>query len=449
MPVETAHQPKPFVPRDGRVRAQCGHCRRDFAPDKGGAQRSKDGGPKTPKRWTKLGDGKFLCDVCRAAQFVVRVIRCEVGDVAEAESRDKQEFIAAAYQASQELAKFGNWFLQRLYAADPATDPKTWTKNSKGQDALPALPEVPFYEATRIFTGVSPRVLCQAAQNVRGHYAQDRFNVFVSLLRSTRSYKKTTLPLPIPNQAWQFIVLPDGQIGASIAVGPGKNWKLRLRIDAANREYARQIMEGVAIQRGAAMLVLRRREVYAGENKGSFVKRWTLKVVACFPRKKARQSHREVTLELGHDAKCLWVGRILDDQEGELWEFPAVRLKERLVSHLHRDQRRQIDNSRLSRRARRRLGQNRTRHCDHNNFFVQKETEQQIAALVRRCVSAGVTTVQYEITDRGWAKHFPWYRLRQKLAIALENEGLALHVLDGGEAVSACAKPTAEMGDEA
>lgn len=438
---------------DKRIPVNCCECNTDYAPKQGGAKVAKDGLPKTPKGWSRYGDG-FLCRNCRNSRYMSRTIRCEVASVAESEARQWGEFVTAAYAASQQCKRFANWYWARLFAADPATDPSTWTtktskKTGKELTVLPSLPDVPWYRATKIFTDVSPSVLVQLSQQVRGVYCTDRWEVLVSNERTVRCCRRKTLTIPCPSQRWKLVTLPDGRFGVTLAVGPGKSWALRLTVDAYNREYLKQLVAGEAMQRGTANLKLVSRERRSGES-AEPVKRWTLFVAGMFARPNTKRKKAATrTLTLGHDAKCLWVGSLLDDDSGELWEFPAVRLRERLTSHGMRDRRKQIDNSqmprRLSKRAMRRLKQARTGHCDRHAEFVDKESEQQIAALVRRCVAAGVDCVEYEITDRGWTPHFPWRRLRDKLAIALENEGIALHVLDYGEPITASAEPTGEM----
>lgn len=420
------------------------------------ARPAKDGSAKTPMRWCKNIDGSFMCHKCREAKYITRTIRCEVSGLADSETRTLKEFVGAAYDCSRACNRGANWLLQRLFAIDPATDPTTWTKTAKGSTVLPALPEFNncYSEMTRAFPEISPSVITQLASSVRRYYCKERFEVLVALSRSTRSYRSTALPIPIPMQAWKFIVLPDGFYGAQLAVSPGKSWKVKLRIDANRRSYVTQIMEGVAPFRGTATLKLISREMRSGERKGTKIQQWTLLVSGRFPRKRQRQNHQEITLQLGNDAKCLWVGQILEsDRDDDFWEFPAVRLKERIVRHAMRDKRRQIDDSQMprtiSRRAQKRLKESRTAHCDTHQAFVAKEIEQQIAALVRRCVSRGVTSVDYDITDRGWTKSFPWYRLREKLAIALENEAIGLHLIGAEEAVTASARPIGEMESHA
>lgn len=416
------------------LQARCGQCAATVK-----ARAAKDGGLRTPRGWTKEGDG-WLCGKCRQALYITRAVRMEFVDVAPSELRTKSEFYEAAWLASIACAKFANWYLQRLFAADPAAAMRFGPKPK-----LPPLPTVDFYRAATVtFVDLSPRVICQLAQSVRSYYSRERWECFVAMTRCVRSYRWSALPIPIPRQAWSIITLPDDTLGISLAVGPGSNWKLKMRADPVARGALAKVLAGEATA-GAASLRMVSRELRSGERQGQRRKFWTLRIAVRLPKPKARQSHQDKVLQLGHDGECLWVGSILDDADGELWEFPAVRLKQRIVGHWLRDKRRQIDDQQqgrhLSRRARKRLRGERTALCDKHQSRVKEEIKLQIATLVGRCVSAGVTAVEYDTADRGWMKSFPWHQTQTQLAAALENEGIACHLLNQD---TACARP---MGD--
>lgn len=405
------------------------------------ARLNKDGGLKTPRGWVRDGEA-WLCPKCRQSLFVTRAYRAEIIGPADSESRNKQEFYTAAWAASTACAKFANWYLQRLFAADPAASMRFGEKPK-----LPAMPTVDFYrDATAMFGDLSPRVLCQLAQTVRSYYSRERFDCFVRMTRCVRSYRWSGLPIPIPRQAWSLITLPDGTLGVSLAIGPGKNWKLKMRCDASQRAALALVQAGDAVA-GAASLRLVSRELRSGESAGQRRKFWTLRIAVRSPRPKARQRHQDKVLQLGHDAGCLWVGAIQDDADGELWEFPAVRLKQRIVGHWLKDKRRQIDDQQqgrqLSRRARKRLRGERTSLCDKHQERVRAEIKLQIATLVGRCVSAGITAVEYDTSDRGWLRSFPWSNLQTQLVAALETQGIACHLLNQD---TACARPMGETG---
>ena len=72
---------------------------------------------------------------------------------------------------------------------------------------------------------------------------------------------------------------------------------------------------------------------------------------------------------------------------------------------------------------------NRTAKCEARQRKIGKLLEVYAAALARWCVSHGVTSVDYDVTDRGFLPHGPWRRLADRINTSLENEGIALHVL--------------------
>ena len=97
------------------------------------ARPAKGGGLKTPKRWKKVGDDVFRCPDCTKGSFLARSIRLSIVDVVSPETRTKAEMYSALVSASSDLARFANWYVQRLFVTDPAL---AWRHPAK----FPALP---------------------------------------------------------------------------------------------------------------------------------------------------------------------------------------------------------------------------------------------------------------------------------------------------------------------
>lgn len=390
------------------------------------ARPSKDGGPKTPKGWRKLV-GVFTCPECVRSAYYTRGFRVEIRGLAEGEERDVKEFRAALAAASKASARFGNWYVQRLFAADLAASP-TLDKTKDGKDKLPPMPEMYVYpEAVKAFPELSGGCIAGLTQMVRGWYAKRRWEALVALNRSVENYRFGYLPVEVRKQDWSLKSLADGKFCIKCAVAPGKSWLVGAWADSINLTRLRQIAKGDAIP--LAMKIVRGSKTLAN---GERVKSWFFRISAMFPRTPKRNTHKEITLTLGHDPGCLLFGSL--EGSDDVFEFPGVSVREIIVNGDKADKKRQQQASMCrqftSRRGAERWGRHRSKLCEKRNRQIGKQIELAAASLARWCVSHRVTSVDYDTRSMGFVCHFPWHALKQKIHDVLEREGIALHVLE-------------------
>jgi hypothetical protein len=409
---------------------------------------TKDGsGMKTPRGWKKVADG-VRCGQCTRAAFVMRSVRLRIIGPHDSEPREAKELWQAMCRASGELADFANGYLQKLMAADPALA-------FDSPDKMPALPEVDYYSAAvTAFQNIAPRSLCQAAQAVRSYYVQERFACLAQKNRNVRSYRWDGLPIPVHNQAWRLESIDEKEIVLRLQVGPGKSWTLKVFADGVNLARMRQLLSGEG-ERGAAVLMRRRRQPRPGET--TVRRSWFLKIAGNFPRvePKRRESHKEITLTLGHDAESLLFGAIEGDEE--CFEFPGVDVRKMIVGFDRTDAKRQVEASLKwglwPKRKSKRWAQDRAAQCAKQAKKVEAQVKLAAAALASWCKARGVTSVDYDTADRGFVPHFPWQALRLSIQSALENIGVALHVVGSEEQNTseqvALAEPGATTADGA
>jgi hypothetical protein len=119
------------------------------------------------------------------------------------------------------------------------------------------------------------------------------------------------------------------------------------------------------------------------------------------------------------------------------------------------DRRRAIDNGHRrrewSRRKAARWAADRTAACEKRLAKLKAEMALAAASLARWCRKQGVTAVDYDRTPRGFLDTFPYRALLDRITTALENAGIALHVLGDEQDKSqvAFAGPGSETGDMA
>lgn len=405
------------------------------------ARPAKAGGVKTPRGWKKVADG-LRCRECTRSAMFARSVRTRIVAVEDDKGRDAKAFYQALYAASNDAAAFANWYIQQLYKADEGTLPIA--RDGK----LPACPQVDFYgQATRLFPRLAPTSICSLAQMVRGWYAADRFACLLLKNRMVRTFKTLELPIPVHVQSWRF----DGEAGGGIAIkaqiGPGHSWRFIVRTDGSELGRLKSLIAGDG-ERGAAMFVKRRRAKRPGESTPP-PKVWQFRIAGLFPRRAPRQSHQEVTLRLGFDAGMLLFGALEDSDD--VYELYGCDAKKIIVGGDRSDRIRQVDASKMrglwSRRKVRRWQADRTIACERRAKKLGKLIELYAADLARWCRSHGVTAVDFDATDRGFMPHFPYAQLRGRIACALENIGIALHVLDAdGEPLAEQRKQEALVG---
>lgn len=403
---------------------------------------TKDGATaKTPRGWRKI-DGEFVCGDCVSQRFYARSFRVEItglaGDKVDKYGRTIETFRKQLRAASKEAARYGNWLVQRLFAADPAasTPSAQWPTTKDGKPRLPTLPEVEWYVPQQ-FADISPATITALAKMVRQWYGERRWEAFVALNRSIENYRFGYLPVEVRAQDWQIAAGDDGRYCfRRIAVQPGPSWDVSVYCDVRNLHVLRQCVDGEAIPLGLK-IVRRSKQPIPGSN-GKPVKRWFFRVSVLLPRKPRRQSHQEITMTLGHDRGVLLFGALEGDAKP--FEFPGVEIRHLIVggdkSDRLRQQEQAITRGLMPRRMHRRWSTDRTRACENRLRKIDYQLWLAAKALARWCASRHVTSVDYDLTDHGFLPHFPYRALRDRIAMKLEEQGIALHCLDArGELV--------------
>lgn len=390
------------------------------------ARPNKDGAPKVPKTWRRIND-VLTCRDCAKKNYYTRAIRVEIRGVAPGEERTTNEFRQTLSKASSAAARFGNWYIQRLYAADLACAP-TLEKTKDGKTKLPPMPDVDYYrEAVKAFPELSGGGISGLAQMVKQWYGARRFDALIALNRSVESYRFGYLPVEVRKQDWKLLRDAEGKLTIRCSVNPGRSWTVSVYADVRGRSQLEQIEHGEAIPL-ACKIVRATKQPVAGSGAPPR-KAWFFRISAMFPRKPRRQSHQEVTLTLGHDAEYLLFGAIDgSDEERHVYQSPGVTLKQLIVGGDKSDRAHQQEWSAArgiwSRRKVARWSKDRTRMCENRRRKIGKLIELEAAKLARWCVRSKVTSVDYETADRGFVPHFPWRQLRDKIAFALERESI-------------------------
>ncbi|MCI0357920.1 MAG: hypothetical protein L0211_05455 [Planctomycetaceae bacterium] len=386
-------------------------------------RRLKDGSLAAPMGWKKTADN-MRCRDCTRANYITRSVRVRLIG-AESGNADEWAVIRKSLNANSALvAKFANWYLQRLLAADLAMQPF--------EGKLPACPEVDYYaDARRLFPTINPQGLGQAARTVRAYYADRRFAVLVAKNRNVDTYRWDGLPIPVHVQSWSLVAEEDRGIILRIGGEAGGSWRVKIYADGINLTRVHQLMSGEA-EAGAASFIRRARPPREGEAKGQRRKRsWYLRIAGRFPKPTAKRKRLATkVLTLGHDKECLLYG-VTDHDGDEPVEIHAADLRSMICGHRRRDRKRQVDCSTIyramPRRKAKRWAAARTVLAAKHQAKVTQVLKEVASHVAWKCERLGVDEVNYDPTDRGWIDGFPFHRLKSALANALEGRGIAFH----------------------
>lgn len=425
------------MPQHTDIKAACSRCGREQKT----SRTKKNGALRVPKGWRRFGD-ELLCGGrkdragCVQQAYYVRAFRVEIRGLAEGEARDMREFRAALAAAAREQARCGNLYIQRKFAAELAVSENLKVVNGKHKlPPAPAIDRTAFYrEAVARFPALSGGCVSGLMQMLDGWYNSDRFKAFVALNQSVRNYAFGYLPIEVRRQDWSLKSLSiDGKKCYSIhmSINPGKRWKTRIYADVENLARLKQVESGAAVPLGLKIVRANKRRIEGAPPR----KAWFFRIAAMFPRKPPRRSHQEIRLTLGHDAGCLLFGAL--EGSDDVFEFPGVALHKIIVGGDRGDRAHQVELS-LARglwpkRKILRWGLDRSRFAENRARKIGAQLKLAAAALARWCKSHGVTSVDYDIQDRGFLPHCPWRALRDDINFALEREAIALHVLETDE----------------
>lgn len=402
---------------------------------------NKEGQAKLPRGWLRAGE-EPVCGKCREAAWMLRSVRVTIsgplcGDDEPIESyRARQhELWLALGAAARDSARLANWLVQRLLAADPLAamtqdEIDALPRTRGGGPKVPPCPEIDYYRtATARFGALAPKAIVSIAQRVREVYSEERFAALVALSRGVRSYVRHELAVDVPSQAWR-IERAGKRWVLRTAIAPGASWRLVVYADAWAAGYLEQLADGRALGRGLQLVRrgVRERETDSREQHGRRKKVWCAQLALLVPRPTRRRqaADREVTLVLGHDAEALWYGHLLEEP-GVEYTWRGERLR-RLVGQPSHGGEDPLWRRGLARRRQRRWLESHQRRARRRDDRIQAELDTAARDCGLWCRRQGVTSVDYDATDRGYfGGRGPYHLAARRLALALENQGIALH----------------------
>lgn len=372
----------------------CSRCEqsKDVKPTAKGEARL----PRNWQRWNEL----VWCDHCWHAHFKLRAVQVPLRMITD----EQWTILRAAWADSRAVA---NASVQAMLKDDVMRTP--------AMEKMPAPPKTYLYPIGRAAApNLSPRSVVAVTHAVQGKYNRSRWDVIWRGSASPPVYRR--YPVPIPPDCYELRKDDNGWHVLSVRLG-GKWIDLRLDRSAGSRRGLSsidQIIAGAAKGVEAAL-------IYRPANKGDRRTRKAeamAKVVAWIPRGNEKVANRVGPLDVMTTKDTFLVANHGEWEEGRRIQGDHVRMwivghQEMLARIKERPQGRE--------HKRREYEQRCTKQRNRIDSFVKMT-----AAQLRRWAQySRASVINYDDTERGYFPSFPWAAMRQAIAIACDDLGIA------------------------
>lgn len=405
-----------------------------------GCTKEVEGGERAPRGWRGVPgqEGQLLCPSCNTGKFVVRAVAFPVaGPVAVEKVRGGPEvpegfctwegLRSQLRPAFEESTRLVNWVVQQLRSADVAF-------LGRGQKT-PAFPKLDLYNLS---APIAPSLAPQA-RNTTLRAASDRY----SALRREILAGQVSLPsfrfphpLPIQNQSWEPVMLPDGRPAVKVRIG-AYYWTLRLRGGPMFRRQLDGLRAMITNEARRGDLVFYEKRAHGGDHRPSGAlgptnrtgkSRLMIKLVGSFPRREDKGPRQGIlTATTKRDVLLSWEieGGMTGRADGR---YHPEHVRSWVGGHKARLQKWSDTlkpEHRFPAEERRRMVSDHEatleKHRNRMKSFVQT-TAAMLANLADR---RRVAKVVYDDTDKTYCD-LPWYEIRERLRTLLGERGIVV-----------------------
>lgn len=372
------------------------------------------------KRDGKTAGSPVYCPACWADRASLRALTLPIAGVVSCDDAPATwaQFREALRAEWAQTTALCNWALTQFYCRDVRREP--------GVEKMPAMPRVYLYpEARERFPGLPPTALASILQAVEKKYRATRYDLIWTASVALPTYKYPT-PCVAHCDTWSLDRDGAGRPVVSVRLGAHR-WKLALR---RGPRYARQLAGLTRIVKQGELAIYRKR---AGESKGGDGGSVTdreggqrvtydvmCKLVVHLRRDRpgGEPQPRTGTLKVHTAADALLVAINAEDER--IWTWHAAQIPRWVAEHRKRlDQ--WSDDSKAEQRpvpdfAARRdaMVAKQRRRLD----AAVKEAARNLANYAKR---RGVLRVELDNSVRTFCASFPWYALRDRLAVVLDE----------------------------
>jgi hypothetical protein len=373
---------------------------------------------RLPSGWHKRAD-EVLCSTCWGARYLLRAIAMQVVSPLDCEWKDLRVSLSAMWALTTQAS---NWMVTQLYSRDVkrTNEPK-----------MPPMSRVYLYpEARERFPGLPSQSVAALEQAVQKKYRAARYELIWTCARSLPTFRYP-IPFAVPNQGWSAQLLEAQKPVVSVRIGEAR-YRLRLKGGPGFRRQRAafgQICSGEAVQGELALY-----------QQGDHL---MCKLVAWLPRPPV-PSGKTGTLSVRTDRDCLLVA--LDATKESLWKYNADHIVRRFREH--RDQlQRWAGDQKYEQRPVPSFAARRAKAVERYHASVRSAVQQIAAELVGYAKRRKFAEVKYDDKVTDYAPQFPWFALRDRIAVNCDEAGIVFtHA--SGELAEETPEPLAKGKEE-
>jgi hypothetical protein len=358
---------------------------------------------RPPNAWKRRADEVFCAD-CWEDRYVLRAISIPVASPIDCEWQELDVALRTAWALTTQAC---NWMLTELYTRD-------FRRN--GEEKMPAMAPVYLYPETRQrFPGLPSQTCAALERTVQAKYRAARYKLIWTCQVSLPTYRYPT-PFPVPNQGWS-VTIEEQRIVVSARIGD-KRLRFRLRGGPGfrrQRNSVDQLVSGSAVQGELALYK-------SGKDT-------MCKMVAWLPRLQPKgTSPRSGILRVRTDNDMLLLA--LNEKDETLWKYYGDQIVRWSAEH-RRQLQRWADDSKAEQRPVPSFSERRKAAAIKYRRRMDTAAKEIAAMLCGYAARRKFAGIRYDDSNTSYCDGFPWFALRERIKVKLDELGIAFEHASG------------------
>jgi hypothetical protein len=348
-----------------------------------------------PSGW-KRDDAGVFCRDCWQKRAVLRAVVLPIVEIMDGTWEEFRAAVKAAFRLTTQAA---NWMMTELYSHD--------VRRAPSDEKMPKMQRQYLYPAARVrFPDLPSTTVASLEQAIQAKYRHIRYEVIWTCGKSLPTYRYPH-PFPMPSQNVTVTMDDGGRPLVSFRLGD-RRWTVRLK---GGPRFRRQLAAVKLIADGGTK---GHADLY---EKGAYL---MLKLVAWLPRTESPQD-RVGTLVVRSTPESLLVA--VNTKDERLWTYHADHIRRWSAEHRVQLQR-WADDSKFEQRPVPSFSDRREAATKKYRNRMDSAVRQIAASLAGYAKRRKFASVSYDDSDMSFCPEFPWFQLRERIQVVLDEYGV-------------------------
>jgi hypothetical protein len=352
-----------------------------------------------PRGWKRHHE-EVYCEKCWGQRFVLRAIIMPIVSPIETTWQDLNDRLNRMFRATTMAS---NWMVAELAKRDVTRLPS--------EAKMPKMRPVYLYPEARVqFPEMPSQSLASIALSVQRRYRSKRYDVIWKCAAALPTYRFPQ-PFPVHNQCWTPTMIDETpRVTVLIADGP-----VMLRLKGGSR-YRRQLAAFHAMCSGQAKYG----QLHLYRSGPDLV----CKMIAWLPRSDPKATQISGALYVRTASEALLIAANAKNET--IWRYNASHIREWVAERRTQLQRWREDSL---------AGQRPIPHPGRRDAAAAKYShrmstaaDQGAAYLAKYALRQKIALVEYDDSERSHCPEFVWFRLRERIAMLLDEHGVKFHL---------------------